>query len=134
MTTFTLPTPVFEKPGRDYDGKPSRSRKVNYPLGPPTTTDKGKVEQRIVQVYVGHSKGSKQFYANANIVTREVDPTSPFAVESSFPFDAVTLMRQPVARYSAKALDEFAAKVVHLFEPAVVVTPKLLAMFEGEPA
>jgi hypothetical protein len=131
MTTFTLPAPVF------VTARPkSRYRTINYPLGPKTQTAKGGTEQRVVQVHVGHLKERKQFYATANKVTIEHEPEFGFNVEQYWPFDAVTLMRQPVARFSDKALAAFTATVVKFFESQVVVTPKLLAMFntDGEPA
>jgi hypothetical protein len=130
---FTLPKPEFKTPGLDYNGKPARTRKVHYPVGPVTKTDKG-TEQRVVQVWVGHTTDRKEFYARANRVV--VANEAPFwAVERSMLFNGVTLMRQPVARYSVKALEAFTAKVVELFEAQVAVTPVLRAMFnedEGE--
>jgi len=138
---FTLPKPEFKTPGLDYYGKPERTRKALYPVGPVTETAEGETEQRFVQVYVGHSKDRKQFYATANRVVVGTRPLNPkdglggFAFERSFPFNGLGLGRVPVARYSVKALEAFTAKVVELFEAQVAVTPVLRAMFnedEGE--
>ena len=138
---FTLPKPEFKTPGLDYYGKPERTRKALYPVGPVTETAEGETEQRFVQVYVGHSKDRKQFYATANRVGVGTRPLNPkdglggFAFERSFPFNGLGLGRVPVARYSAKLLDEWFALVVERFPEQVAVEPRLQAMFaedEGE--
>lgn len=123
--TLTLPTPVFAPAGRDYNGKPSRSRKVNFFVEGTETDD----ERVAVQVYVGHSTDRKQFFASVNQVTIRNEPGSPFSSEASWPFNAVTLQRRPVARYSEKALDAFLAEVLNVFPDLVEHTPKIQAFF-----
>lgn len=125
MTTFTLPAPVFE-PARPK----SRNRTITYYIeGTEAPAPHGGVERKAVQVTVGHSKERKQFYASANQVTITIEPGSYFNSVAFWLFNGVTLARQPVARYSDKALDVFRGQVIKFFESQVAVTPKLQAMF-----
>lgn len=127
MTTLTLPPPVFE-PARPK----SRSRTVNYFIEgteTPSTEFADGTSRKAVQITVGHSKDRKQFYASAGQVTITHDPRYFGTVTSFWLFNGVTLATLPVARFSAKALDEFTAKVVKFFDAQVAVTPKLQEMF-----
>ena len=128
MTTFTLPTPVFEPAGRDWDGKKSRSRKVNFPLeGTEVKTDRG-VANKFVQISFFHSKDRKVFTATANQVTITVEPG--FGVATAFwPFNGVSLQSRPVARFSEKALEAFVAEVMAVFPALVDASEKLQRMF-----
>lgn len=127
-TTFALPVPVVRPQGREWDGKTSRTLKVDFLLGEPVETP-GKTEQTLVQVSVHHHGDRKQFFAVANQMTRTVEADSPFTTEAFWAFNGVTLATEPVARYNAKALVAFRDKVLAAFPAYVQASEKLQSLF-----
>lgn len=129
-TAFALPAPIFEPARADYRGEQPRSRKVNFFLEG-TETEKGtETSRKAVQVYVGHSKDRKEFWASASQITVTHDSKYPtMSVESFWLYNGVNLARTPVARYSKKALEAFLAEVMEAFPAQVESSEKLQRLF-----
>lgn len=121
--SVTVPSPRVTTPNGPYsDG---RSRKIRYLVGEPGSP---RIE---VQVFVGHNKTRKEFYATVNRV--EVSEEGAFQIEKfNDLMNGVRLPSRPVARYSAKALDTYTAEIVGVFPIFVETTPKIQAMFAVE--
>lgn len=125
MTTTTLPAPTVTTPfsyGSDY----GKSRHIDYYLTPEPVEPGDKAQ--AVQVSIYHDSSRKVFRATGHHVTHEKG-----AVFSSTSYElmaGVTLMTEPVSRFSQKALDAFTEKVVASVPALVEVSEKFAAMFE----
>ena len=102
MTTMTaLPEPT----------RSDRERRINYTWDIGTITDKLDGDGTIQAcLSIGHNRDRKYFYATLSQQT--AFNRNGFTVTSFMLFDGLGISREPVARYSAKRLDEFAAKAL----------------------
>jgi hypothetical protein len=127
MSTITLPEPEVTTPHSYYE--PGRSRSITYYLSPKPTADGEKAD--IVQVSVSHDKDRKRFTATAWRATEE--KSGAFTSTGFSLFDGITLARQPVARFSQKAIEAFTAEVLANVPAYVEASEKFAAMFAYEP-
>ncbi len=128
--TITLPTPTIEISGYD-----RRGRKVIYLISTETSED-GSTSSEAVELSIYHSKDRKQFTATAYRVTIEKDAGSPFTCTKydNIITSGVRLHSEPVARFSAKAIDAFTTKVIGGFAYTMPTEPKLQALFADRTA
>jgi hypothetical protein len=90
-------------PINQWDGKPRRSIKATWKNG----------DRREVTLSVNHWSDRKQFAAIVSDASiPEDDGVSGFTVRMSSPMDATQVGREPVARYSKKALTAYFEKVM----------------------
>lgn len=102
-----------------------RSIRLDYPTG--KTNEDGTI---VAQVYVGHSPNQKVFFASLKSVTLRDE--AGYSVESFMVFSGVSLAKERVTRYSAKALAAFAEKVRTEVLPGVLATnPEAAAIMAG---
>lgn len=119
MTTTTLPEPTVTTRGRTIT--------VDYPVGEPYVDTHGDNARKVVSLSVGHDSGRKQFYAVAYEVVVSTTPTA--SVRAYEPFNGVHVRRDRVARYSAKALAEFAEQAQDALADVVAINPTVEAWF-----
>ena len=105
--------------------KTQRSVKLNY-----KTDFTDDTIEKVAQVFVSHDTYRKAFIATLNLVT--VKDETGYQTEAFFPFDGVTLGRQPVGRYSEKALDTFVAEIQHHLPAMIEQNAHVARIFRGE--
>lgn len=105
--------------------EPGRSRAITYYLEPKPAADGEK--STAVQVSVSHDKSRKRFTAQAWRVT--IEKSHGFTSTCYDLFAGVTLATQPVARFSAKALEAFTEQVLASVPDYAEASEKFAAMF-----
>jgi hypothetical protein len=117
-----LPTPTVTTPHSFHDRGPARSRKITY------VVDQDGKSTWTVQVHVSHDKDRKRFDAVVRVVEQQQDGS--FNIERMALMAGVRIAAEPVARFSAKALDAFASSVVAEFPDAYARSEHVRALFD----
>lgn len=123
MNTLDLPTPAITTPHSFHE--PGRSREAVWHLIPATDTEPG----TAVKLRVAHSKTSKCFTAHLQPMRVEPARETGFSSETYHLFSGVRIDSEKVARFSAKALDEYAAKALAKAEALIATDARIAALF-----
>jgi hypothetical protein len=104
----------------------NRRIEIFFDLGPSSPSQAPGTQYAVISV--GHSRDRKEFYAVLNQQVEQDRDGGAFAVMRCLPFDQISLVRSgPVARYSGKALEEFANRVLAMLPEMMAENPKVAA-------
>jgi hypothetical protein len=111
---------VREFPIGGWDRKERRTIEWVYPVDGQAMGEDG----RYIRLYAMHSPERKVFFCSVNDEVRE-DRDSGMACSRSSPMESIQIAREPVARYSKKALREFFDSVMNLDETVDAILYKI---------
>ena len=123
--TATLPTPTITTPFSWYADEKGRSRKATFLITPATEQSTG----YAVELSVSHNKSRKEFSAYLQPVTLGKIESGPFTSTSCMLFSGVSVMREQVARFSAKGIEAFLADALKAVEVLAVSNPDVANLF-----
>lgn len=122
--TVTLPTPKITTPFSPYADERGRSRKATFVVTEPTEETPGS----SVVLSVSHDKHRKRFSAYLQPVKTEASRNG-FSVETFMLFSGAAVATEPVARFSAKALEAFLQTALAKVEALVETNAEVAALF-----